>query len=275
MKATINKTLLSRILFFASVFFITVFFSDWFGGVFFFNRNYRVLKFILCVLVPFLTVIFNYKAEKSLKFVGRSSIIISFSFILFFLLFNFLGIEQFRFYQTASLYHIAYALVCLFSVFACATAIAMKNKEDNSYPKFYNDFFSGYFPVMIMLYILFYFKYRTSGLGYTVNIIPFQGEIKTLFSAFSSQTLMRSLGNIAFYSSIALCAARFIKKHTAPLCFAVSFGVCLLTELSQGIFSIGDADVDDIILNGLGALIGALLYSFVIRDLRSEKLCLE
>lgn len=275
MKATINKTLLSRILFFASVFFITVFFSDWFGGAFFFNRKYRVLKFILCVFVPFLTVIYNFKIEKSLKFIGKSSIIISVCFVAFFVLFNLMKIEQFRFYQTASLYHIAYALVCLFSVFTCATALAKREKKDICYLEFFDDFFLGYLPTVLMLYLLLYFNYRANDMAYTVNFVPFQGEIKTLFSEYSSQLAMRSIGNVAFYSTIALCAARFIKKHTAPLCFTVSFGICLLTELSQGIFSIGDADIDDIILNGMGALIGALLYRYVIQDLRRKEICSE
>ena len=275
MQTTIKLKYFSRILFIFGVFFITVFFSDWYSGPFFFNRNYRVLKFILCIIVPILTALFNFIQEKNLRFISKTTPVIMSCFICFFLLFNFLGIEQFRFYQMASLYHIAYALVCIFSVFAAATIIAARKKEDIGYSEFYNDFFLGYLPVIIMLYILVYFKYRTNSNDYTVNMLPFNGEIKTLFSDFQSLAAMRSIGNIAFYTTATLTAARFIKKKTALFSFAASFGLCILTEAMQGLFSIGDTDIDDIILNGIGALAGALIYMFVIEKLRRKEVCSE
>jgi glycopeptide antibiotics resistance protein len=195
-------------------------------------------------------------------------------FIVFFILFNTLGVEQFRFYQTVSLYHIVYALICLFTVFATATVIAEKN-ENTSYAEFYNDFFLGYLFVMIMLYYLFYYEYRTSSDDFIINLIPFHGEIKTVFKDFTSQTVMRTLGNIAYYSTVALTVSRFIKKHTALSGFLVAFLLCVITELVQGIFKTGDADIDDIILNGVGALIGALIYKFVIEKLRRKEICSE
>ena len=267
MKTTRALKILSRILFFFGVFFIVVFFSDWFSGPFFFNRNYRVLKFILCVTVPLLTVLFNFIQEKKLRFISKTAPIIMSSFICFFLLFNFLGIEQFRFYQTASLYHIAYALVCIFSVFAVATIIAARNNGEAGYPEFFNDFFLGYLPVLIMLYVLFYINYRELGGEYEVNLIPFRGEIKKHFLMPSAFYVMRTIGNIAFYSSITLTAARFIKKNTAIYAFLVGFLLCAVTEFAQGILSVGDADIDDIILNSTGALIGALIYKLIIEKI--------
>ena len=274
MKTTISNKLLSRTLFFSTVFFITVFFSDGYSGLFFLNRNYRIIKYALCVLVPVITVCFNFAVEKSLNFIGKSSAVIMSCFVAFFILFHLLKVGQFRFSEMASINHIAYAMVCVFSVFGASTFLAVKNRG-GGYPEFYNDFFLGYVPMMIMLYCLFYFGYRMSVSDYTVNLIPFRGEIKRFFSSDISQTFVRTIGNIAYYSTLSLTAARFIKKHTAFVSFLAPFAVCVLTELAQGIFNIGDADVDDIILNGLGALIGALLYSFAIRDLRSEKSCLE
>ena len=267
MKTTRSLKILSRILFFFGVFFIVVFFSDWFSGPFFFNRNYWVLKFILCVIVPLLTVLFNFIQEKKLRFISKTAPIIMSSFICFFLLFNFLSIEQFRFYQMASLYHIAYALVCIFSVFAVATIIAAHNSGEVGYSEFYNDFFLGYLPVLIMLYILFYINYRELGGEYEVNLIPFGGEIKKLFLMPSAFHIMRTIGNIAFYSTITLTAARFIKKNTAAYAFLVGFLLCAVTEFAQGILSVGDADIDDIILNSTGALIGALIYKLIIEKI--------
>ena len=274
MKATINNKLLSRNLFFSTVFFITVFFADGFSSLFFMNLKYRTLKLILCVLIPILTTYFNFRMEKSLKFIGKSSAIIMCCFVFFFTLFSLLDIGAFSFNDIASLFHLSYALICLFTVFAVSTFLAEKN-EKSDYNEFYNNFFLGYVPVAIMLYGLLYFNYRANDFEYTVNFIPFRGEIKTLFSMFSVHTAMRSIGNFAFYSTIALCVSRFIKKHTALLSFLLPFALCVLSEAAQGIFSIGDADIDDIILNGLGALIGALIYKLFIEKIRRKELCSE
>ncbi|MBR7061035.1 MAG: hypothetical protein IKI34_04825, partial [Eubacterium sp.] len=84
MKATINNKLLSRNLFFSTVFFITVFFADGFSSLFFMNLKYRTLKLILSVLIPILTAYFNFRMEKSLKFIGKSSAIIMCCFVFFF-----------------------------------------------------------------------------------------------------------------------------------------------------------------------------------------------
>ena len=275
MKTTINNTLLSRNLFFSLVFFITVFFADWYSGNFFMNKSYRAVKFILCVIVPLLTVRYNFRFEKSLKFIGKSTAIIMVCFVAFFLLFNLLKVEPFRFYQVVSVYHIAYALVCLFSVFFAATLIAKKQACACGYEDFYKNFFLGYTPILIMLYILLYFNYREYNLEYVINFIPFKGEIKTLFSEFGLPEIIRSLGNIAFYTTIALTCTRYTKRKPALRGFITAFAICVLTETAQGLFKIGDADIDDIILNGLGALIGALLYKYFIAALRRKEICSE
>ncbi len=274
MKTTSYLKTISRILFFVCVFFIVVFFADWFWGPFFFNRDYRVLKYCLSVVVPAGLTVFNYKTEKSLKFIGYSMIIVMSSFVLGFLAFNYLKISPFLFREISSLYHITYALVASFSVFTAATVIAHIEKTD--YGFFYNSFFLGYVPMMIMLYALLYFVYRnTETMQYTVNLIPFQGELKNLFGGFNTLSAMRTLGNIAYYSTISLTAARFFKKTRALFAFWAPFALCVVSEAVQGIFSIGDADIDDIILNSLGALIGALIYKFFIEKLRRNNQCLE
>jgi glycopeptide antibiotics resistance protein len=47
--------------------------------------------------------------------------------------------------------------------------------------------------------------------------------------------------------------------------------VSLFVEIIQGYLGIGAADIDDIILNCLGGLIGILGYKFLLFILRDEK----
>ena len=276
MQSTRVLKLLSRIVFFVCVFFITVCFADWFWGPFFLNKDYRVLKYIICVFLPASLTAINYYFEKSLNFIAQSMVVINSFFVIGLLVFNLFGISAFSFNEMSSLYHISYALICIFSVFAAATLIANLNKnKDVDYAFFYNAFFTGYIPVMITLYILLYFNYRATAFDYTVNFIPFKGEFSNLTGGFSSLGVMRTVGNIAYYSTVALTAARFAKKHTVAASFLSAFILCVLSEAYQGIFHMGDADIDDIILNSLGALIGALIYKFFVEKLRRKDLCSE
>jgi glycopeptide antibiotics resistance protein len=47
--------------------------------------------------------------------------------------------------------------------------------------------------------------------------------------------------------------------------------VSSFVEVIQGLLGIGTADIDDIILNCLGGLIGILVYKFLLLILRDEK----
>jgi glycopeptide antibiotics resistance protein len=49
------------------------------------------------------------------------------------------------------------------------------------------------------------------------------------------------------------------------------FIVSLFVEITQGLLGIGASDIDDIILNCLGGLIGILGYKFLLFILRDEK----
>ena len=276
MQTTSCLKILSRILFFVCVFFIVVFFADWFSGPFFLNMKYRALKYVLSVFVPAGLTVLNYRFEKTLSFIANSMIIIMSFFVIGFLVLNTLGVHAFEFRETSSLYHITYALIGSFSVFFTATAVAhIEKSEEAGYEFFYNAFFVGYTPMMISLYVLLYFNYREPDMAYSVNLIPFRGEFRNLIVYFAPLTVMRTVGNIAYYSTISLCAAKFAKKHQTLFAFLVPFSVSVLTEAVQGLFRIGDADIDDIILNSLGALIGALVYKYFVEKIRRNNLCSE
>ena len=275
MKTTRNLKIISRILLFFGVLFIVVLFADGYSGPFYSNRNYRAFKYLLCIIVPALLTLFNYYQEKTYKYISQCSVVATNSFVVSFLIFNYLEIGRFSFKEMASLYHISYAMICIFALFATATAISYVKRNSQQYESFYKAFFAGYLPMLIMLYYLFYFNYRYSGVEYQINLIPFQGEIKSLLSSPSSLSAMRTIGNIAYYSTISLTASRFVKKHTAFFSFLIPFLLCLLTETAQGLFSIGDADIDDVLLNSIGALIGALIYKFIIEKIRRKCICSE
>ena len=60
-----------------------------------------------------------------------------------------------------------------------------------------------------------------------------------------------------------------IKRITANLLFI--FIVSIFVEIIQGLFGIGASDIDDVILNSLGGLLGILGYKLFLFILRDEK----
>ncbi|REE87449.1 glycopeptide antibiotics resistance protein [Paenibacillus taihuensis] len=108
----------------------------------------------------------------------------------------------------------------------------------------------------------------------TVNLIPF----KTIsdFIAGGSDNLKRfAFGNVAgnilifIPVGVYLPLLRVNKRVRGNL--LILFIASILVEVIQGGLGIGTADIDDIILNGLGGWIGILVYKSLRFLLRDEK----
>ncbi|MNI65663.1 VanZ like family protein [compost metagenome] len=63
----------------------------------------------------------------------------------------------------------------------------------------------------------------------------------------------------------------FKKEKRATTHLLLIFIVSLFVEITQGLLGIGAADVDDIILNCMGGLVGIIGYKFLLLILRNEK----
>lgn len=108
----------------------------------------------------------------------------------------------------------------------------------------------------------------------SMNLIPFHSIKEYIFS--NSATIHRFtfanvVGNIAIFIPLGTYWSLFKsnKKVTTNLLFI--FIVSLFVEIIQGLLGIGASDIDDIILNCLGGLIGILGYNFLLFILGNEK----
>lgn len=68
-------------------------------------------------------------------------------------------------------------------------------------------------------------------------------------------------GNIAFFIPVGMLAYILFERSRRPVMAATLFGAgfSLLVEVSQYVFALGFSDIDDLIMNTLGAFIGATL----------------
>lgn len=96
---------------------------------------------------------------------------------------------------------------------------------------------------------------------YSYNLIPFK-SITDNWNRIGKLS-WDAFGNMLMFIPLGVIFSLFAKKPSALLagfyCFATSLGI----ELFQYIFSTGAVDVDDVILNTIGGLIGIFLYHII------------
>jgi glycopeptide antibiotics resistance protein len=136
-------------------------------------------------------------------------------------------------------------------------------------------FLYGVFICYIFLLIKILFLSRVSLLeNRSINLIPFYSIKEYIFS--SSVTIKKFAfgnvaGNIVIFIPLGTFLLLFKKDKRVLINLLLIFIVSLFVESVQGILGIGASDIDDIILNCLGGLIGILAYKFLLFILRDEK----
>ncbi|HHD2753207.1 TPA: VanZ family protein [Clostridium perfringens] len=107
----------------------------------------------------------------------------------------------------------------------------------------------------------------------STNVIPFH----TIYSYLSgtlnvSKIIVASniFGNIILFVPLGIYL-QLLKKNKIWINTMIVFFIALFVEMFQFIFGFGAADIDDVILNCLGGLIGILIYRGLCKFLKSEE----
>ena len=121
-------------------------------------------------------------------------------------------------------------------------------------------FYKEFMMIISICYIFLLFQLLTKvelneGSGY--NIVPFQEIMRYEFG--SRLFIYNVVGNICAFLIFGLIVSCYIKPKTALAPFVISLLVSITVEFVQ--LNIGRSfDVDDVILNVLGGLLGYLMY---------------
>ncbi len=132
------------------------------------------------------------------------------------------------------------------------------------------------FYIIFLVYFLCFAEWygRTGDLGtYRYNLVPLK-EIKRfweyretlgLFAVFTNL-----VGNILIFVPYGFLISMFTYKGRFGRVFLWSFGLCMGVELFQLVTRVGSFDVDDLILNTLGGVIGWFIFEIcnIIRRVR-------
>lgn len=108
----------------------------------------------------------------------------------------------------------------------------------------------------------------------SVNLIPFQSIIQ--FMSGGTENLKtfafgNVAGNIIIFVPLGFYLPLFKKDKRIITNLPLIFTVSILVEATQWIFGIGAADVDDILLNTIGGMVGILGYRLFGLIFRNEK----
>jgi glycopeptide antibiotics resistance protein len=123
---------------------------------------------------------------------------------------------------------------------------------------FYTDFYRLLFILYILL--LYYMLISMESTSYGSNFIPFKEIFR--YSFMSKGFIYNVLGNIALFMPFGYFVSDYLKANKIRHIFITSFLISLTAELIQ--YKIGRTfDVDDILLNVLGAILGYLAYRLI------------
>jgi glycopeptide antibiotics resistance protein len=124
----------------------------------------------------------------------------------------------------------------------------------------------------ILFYLVFFIGRRRGGHPHDVNIIPLINEWRELpyvadigrFNYYSN-----IFGNILLFFPLPIILKMYLKTYRFSTVILISVLLSFSIEAIQYIFSVGVADIDDIILNTTGACLGYLFISHTNKSLTS------
>lgn len=122
--------------------------------------------------------------------------------------------------------------------------------------------------LFVLIFELFFGGYRYHGMTRSYNLIPFRTVMMyiTNYKHFNLDILVINLlGNIAAFIPLGFFIPVIFKKaNKLSLIIIMTMLFSIIAELIQYVFIVGGLDIDDVILNTLGGIIGFIIYKFLI-----------
>ncbi|EPY2273681.1 VanZ family protein [Clostridium sporogenes] len=113
------------------------------------------------------------------------------------------------------------------------------------------------------------FKYGFATDLRALNLIPFS-FITDFSNATMDVALMNIVGNFALFIPLGILVPALFKNISKKKTIFICFGVSLSFEIIQYIIGLGSSDIDDLILNTFGGIIGTLLYFTFLKKIDTK-----
>lgn len=126
----------------------------------------------------------------------------------------------------------------------------------------FNSFIFGLFYLPLLFYALFFKEINNRAATEGINLVPFStimSNITGITHVHSGAAFMNILANIFLFVPLGFYSEVLWGKRKVKIRIAILVLIPIIVELVQFAFSLGIFDVDDIILNAFGGLLGILV----------------
>lgn len=245
-------------------------------GLFFINYRFKNINIVVVFILSVIFTVAYYLGYKDMVTIGKIIHYMSIAVVISFLLYRAFILEWV--YKNIGYVfdgsHLTYCICVQAGVLTTLSTVRLLYKDGNlGYNQFFAVFIKGAMWLFVLCFAFVFFINRPDmGIEYTVNLVPFQGELKTVFDLSDSITNdVHLLGNVAFFSLFSFLIASSTLRKRKLLSLAIPVVTSITMELVQYIFYIGDPDIDDVIANTLGAILGVAAYQIVSKYLLSKE----
>lgn len=233
---------------------------------------------ILAFELPFCATLIHYAKRRNLIFIGDIAALVMVLYSVFFLIDRATFMIMWQVHPALVIYHYVYGGITFLSVYVATLLITRYNHKHNKFDNHFKEMNKCYcygmmvfvVTIILMIYVIDREYFKNDVL---TNFIPLMGTIKTTIKNRAMLEIIRNFGNAGFFTILSVVLCEISSKDKTKL-----FGILLPTALSvfmeiyQLIFRCGDFDVDDIIINVAGALVGYLIYKSIILKIKEKEL---
>lgn len=124
----------------------------------------------------------------------------------------------------------------------------------------------------ILFYLVFFIGRRRNGESHDVNLVPIRNnwrDLKYITEIGRFNYLSNIFGNILLFLPLPVILKMFLKVYKFSTVLLISMLLSIAIESLQFIFKVGVADIDDVILNSIGACVGFFIISHSTKTLGS------
>lgn len=128
----------------------------------------------------------------------------------------------------------------------------------------------------VLMWELFFGKYRSHGGLRRYNLDPFKTISRYIenYETFGLSIILVNLaGNIVAFMPLGFLLPLIFKRTDRLINITlITMLTSMTAEICQYLFNVGGLDIDDVILNTVGGVLGYIIYSLLRRHLNNEKL---
>ena len=143
-------------------------------------------------------------------------------------------------------------------------------KNQNIKKGLHNLLLYSVFGIYILILFAFLFLKRTE--FQSVNLVPFQSIMNYLNGDMLARSFAASniIGNIVLFLPLGVYITLLNKNKRLSVNLCIIVLTSLVVEIAQYLFKVGATDIDDVILNTLGGLIGILIFKLIYRFFKEK-----